>query len=295
MSEPVVSVLVTAFNREEFVAEAISSALASTLGDIEVIVVDDCSVDGTWDSIQAVARLDTRVKPFRNTENLGDNRNRNQAARHASGKYLKYLDSDDIIYSYALQAFVEMVERFQDAGFGLSENPSGTRCAPYLLSPRDAYHTHFFEIDLFGRAPGSSIIRRSAFLSVGGFREFVGRGQLGDLELWLKLARSFGLVCLPRDLVWDRQHGEQESTYQRQASLERIRIERALYREALNAADCPLSADERGRALAQLTRLDAREFLREALVNHNISGALRFRKAAEISAISIFRSILHTT
>jgi glycosyltransferase involved in cell wall biosynthesis len=292
MPEPRVSVLVTAYNREQFLGAAIESALASTMTDLEVIVVDDCSQDATWEIAQEYARRDRRVRAYRNDTNLGDNPNRNRAASYARGHYLKYLDSDDLLYPHALGVLVAAMDAFPEAGFGLSEVPDVAGPCPRRLSPREAYREHFFDQDLFGRAPGSSIISRAAFEAVGGFREFTGRGQLGDLELWLRLARRFDLVRLPRDLVWDRYHGGQESAYQRRAPHWRARVERELHLEALAAPDCPLTLEERALAVQRLHELAAREVLRRVMLRGEVYEANRYRKAVSVPVSAIVRSLL---
>lgn len=289
-SHPRVSVLITAYNREDYLADAISSVLASHFSDIEVVVVDDCSTDGTWTIAQEFLR-DTRVRVFRNTQNLGDNVNRNRAAAEARGDYLKYLDSDDILYPHALGVLVRAMDTFPEAGFGLSEHPLPDRPYPLFLSPHDAYATHFFEMDLFGRAPGSSIIRREVFESVAGFGEFKGRGQQGDLDLWLRLAKHFGMVCLQRDLVWDRRHEGQESTIQQQFPFERAREERKLMREALFSSDSPLSPAERLKADKRLEEMDAGIALRHVALRGAFLDGNRYRVATGVRSTTVLRML----
>ena len=96
---PLVSVLMTAYNREKYIEEAIGSVLASTYTYFELIIVDDCSKDKTVEIAKKYERMDERVKVYINETNLGDYPNRNKAASYASGEYLKYVDSDDLVYS----------------------------------------------------------------------------------------------------------------------------------------------------------------------------------------------------
>ena len=88
-----ISVLMTAFNREKYIGEAIESVLASTFKDFELIIVDDCSSDKTVEIAKNYENLDKRVKVFLNEKNLGDYSNRNKAASLANGKYIKYVDA----------------------------------------------------------------------------------------------------------------------------------------------------------------------------------------------------------
>ncbi len=66
---PVASILIPVFNREELVQRAIQSALAQTLSDIEVIVVDNASTDSTWEVVQGLAGTDRRIHAYRNETN----------------------------------------------------------------------------------------------------------------------------------------------------------------------------------------------------------------------------------
>src|ERR1700710_1673857 len=106
MSPPLVSVLLTAWNREKYVGEAIERVLATTFTDFELIIVDDASTDGTVDIIRQYAEKDKRIRFYVNEKNIGDYPNRNKVASYATGKYLKYTDSDDVLYAHALQVLV---------------------------------------------------------------------------------------------------------------------------------------------------------------------------------------------
>src|SRR4051812_47750099 len=92
---PLVSVLMTSYNREKYIAQAIESVIASTYSNLELIIVDDCSKDSTVSIARSYAENDKRVKVYVNEKNLGDYPNRNKAASYATGKYLKYVDADD--------------------------------------------------------------------------------------------------------------------------------------------------------------------------------------------------------
>jgi glycosyltransferase involved in cell wall biosynthesis len=240
-SQPLVSVLMTAYNREKYIAEAIESVLASTYKNLELIVVDDGSTDKTVEIVRAFEKKDPRVKLYINEQNLGDYPNRNQAAKHARGKYIKYVDSDDHIYYYSLELMVKSMEQYPDAGFGLCVYPDLYKKCPVCLTPYEAYMEHFVHqtADFFHRAPGSAIIKRSAFEAVNGFS---GKRMIGDNELWLKLGRSFNLVKLPRDLVWTRHHPGQESKSEYAKQYDQLRSQ--ITKEAFEADNCPLSKEE---------------------------------------------------
>jgi glycosyltransferase involved in cell wall biosynthesis len=257
---PRVSVLMTAYNRADYIGVAIESVLASTLQDFELLVVDDGSTDQTLEIAREIAARDPRVKVHANEKNLGDYPNRNHAASLARGEYLKYLDSDDYIYPHGLEVMVRIMDANPAAGVGLCAYAENSRPHPILYESAAAYRMHFSRVDLLSRAPGSAIIRREAFESLGGF---TGRRQVGDHEFWLRLASRYPVVTMPRDLVWDRCHAAQEQNYDSPA--EKTFMHQAVMLSALRAGGCPLSREERDGILRGLKRKRAKEVLRELL------------------------------
>jgi len=98
MSTELVSILIPVFNREKYIEATIKSALAQTHSDIEVIVVDNCSQDHTWQIISAYAEKDSRIKCFRNDTNIGPVKNWEKCIQLARGDYGKILWSDDLLH-----------------------------------------------------------------------------------------------------------------------------------------------------------------------------------------------------
>lgn len=208
--KPMVSVLMTAYNREKYIAEAIESVLASTYTNFELIISDDASTDETIAIARQYESKDTRVKVYVNTMNLGQFANRNKAATYATGKYLKYVDSDDIIYPFMLQVMVDGMKRFPKAalGFCLTFGPCKMPL-PYEIDSQAAFKQHFFEGGLLFVGPSGIIVERKAFESVNGFEEF---GMPSDNHFSLKIAAKHPVVAMTKDLFWWRIHDEQVYT-----------------------------------------------------------------------------------
>lgn len=203
-----VSILTTTYNREKYIGSAIRSILASSFINFELIVVDDCSDDSTVEIARHFELTDSRVKVYVNETNLGDYLNRNKAASYAKGKYIKYVDADDLIYPDGLKILVESMEKFPDAGWGLcSLMQDEKRIFPFMLTPEEAYQYHYKGPGLFHKAPLSSIIRRDVFEAVGGFKNI---RMAGDYEMWHRLAQNYPVVLMQIGLVWYRSHEEQE-------------------------------------------------------------------------------------
>lgn len=95
-SRPLVSIIMPAYNAEQFIAQAIASVQAQTLTDWELIVSDDASTDATFAIVQRIAKQDDRIVVLGPAGNNGPARARNRAIEHATGRYIAFLDSDDL-------------------------------------------------------------------------------------------------------------------------------------------------------------------------------------------------------
>lgn len=260
-NRPMVSVLMTAYNRERYIVPAIESVLASTYTDLELIIVDDRSTDHTYEIAKGYETKDARVRVHLNEENLGDYPNRNKAASLATGKYIRYLDADDMLYPFGLGISVEFTERFPEAGFGLGAYPDDDAPFPILVQPRQIYLEHFYRYHHFDRAPGSGLIKLDAFRKVGGFS---GKRMIGDNEFWFKISRYYPMVKVPIDLYWSRLHEGQESkTEYARKNYRRLRLQ--VEQEALAHPDCPLTAEDMAALRTHLRKRDRREDMVERL------------------------------
>jgi len=206
--EPLVSILMTAFNREKYISEAIESVLKSSYQNWELIIVDDKSKDNSFKIAQGYADLDKRIKLYRNEKNLGQFANRNKAAKYAVGKYIKYLDSDDIIYPNSLDIMVLAMEKNKNLGMGLSYNSYENEVPlPVIFTPRSTMTTHFFQKGILYIGPSGAIYDREYFVEIGGFKDY---GVASDYEFNLRAALKRNIVLFQRDLIWWRIHDDQE-------------------------------------------------------------------------------------
>jgi glycosyltransferase involved in cell wall biosynthesis len=256
--EPMVSVLTTSYNRSSFIAAALESVLSSSYRNFELIVVDDCSTDSTVAVAKKIAASDERVRIYINDSNQGDYPNRNIAASYAKGKYIKYLDSDDIMYPHCLEVMVNAMEKFPGAGYGLSAAGYEEQPMPLMKDPRQTYLEHFGTKKHFDRAPGSAIILKEAFDKIGGFS---GKRMIGDFELWLKMSCHFPLVVFQRDIVWDRTHSGQER--QSDYAKEYDRLRSAVLTDALEKAECPLSKEEIDEIKRRIKREKLKKYIKK--------------------------------
>src|SRR5258706_1619530 len=258
--KPLVSVLMTAYNREKYIEEAIQSVLNSTYVNWELIIVDDVSKDNEAALAKQYATKDDRIKVYVNEQNLGDYPNRNKAAGYAKGKYLKYLDADDQLYPHGLEIMVELIEQFPDAGWGLmSFIQDDDRPFPFMLQPVEIYRRHYFYKSVFHKAPLSSIIKKEVFDAVSGFRHV---RHYGDYELWHRLAKYYPLVLMHDGLVWWLGHEGQEADKRKSKPWVGIETVNAAMEHVLDN-DCPLNENERKDIIRRLRNNHLAQIIRK--------------------------------
>ena len=116
-----VSVIMPAYNAGRYIAQSIQSVLAQTYTDWELLIVDDCSSDNTPDIGSDFCKKDNRIKYFRRDTPSGSPATpRNEAIEHASGRYIAFLDSDDLWESTKLERQLPLFEK-QDAAIVFSD------------------------------------------------------------------------------------------------------------------------------------------------------------------------------
>lgn len=105
-----VSVITPSYNTAAFIAETINSVLAQTYADWEMIIVDDCSTDATDDAVRPFLS-DPRIRYIKNERNLGAAESRNRALREAKGRFVAFLDSDDLWLPEKLEKQLEFMAK----------------------------------------------------------------------------------------------------------------------------------------------------------------------------------------
>jgi len=253
-----VSVVMTAFNREGYIAGAIESVLKQTFTDFELVIVDDRSTDGTL-QVARQYEIDPRVRVIVNERNLGDYPNRNHAARFARGEFLKYHDSDDVMYPHCLETMVRYLSAEPRAAFALTTSRpwAGGPC-PMLLTPRLAYSREYLGHGLFQVGPACALFRRDAFFELGRFPD---AGPHSDGLFWMTACARVNVLLVPGDLFWYRVHAGQHLQGAR-AQYDSAVLEHHFWR-ILDDSACPLSAHEREIAKRNVTANVAKRLLRD--------------------------------
>ena len=114
---PTISIITPAYNCEKYLEEAVNSVLAQTVQDWELLIIDDCSRDGTYRCMQKLALKDSRIRIFQNARNIGAAATRNFGIRQAKGQWIAFLDSDDLWRKEKIQKQMTILEKHPDARF----------------------------------------------------------------------------------------------------------------------------------------------------------------------------------
>lgn len=208
--DPMVSVLMTAYNREKYIAEAIESVLASSYINFELIIVDDCSIDNTVEIAKSYEAKDNRIKVYINEVNLGDYPNRNKAASYVRAGFMTYVDSDDLIFPNCLQKMVEALSNYPNCGLiMLTRDNDEPINAPIYLTPCEAMKMHFENNGFLETGPLGTLINKVYFNRIGGFSNM---RMIGDVDFFLRMASKYPIVKIQKNLVFWRKHESQETS-----------------------------------------------------------------------------------
>ena len=108
--DELITVIVPTYNVEKYIDECLTSILDQTYENIEIIVVDDCSSDNTFEIIKKYQNKDSRIKILRNEVNKGVSYSRNVGLDNMNGKYVCFVDGDDIIDKYQIEYLYRLIK-----------------------------------------------------------------------------------------------------------------------------------------------------------------------------------------
>ena len=206
---PLVSVIIPAYNYEEFIACAVKSAIGQSYSNVEVIVVDDGSTDGTADEVK---KFGSSVRYFLK-ENGGLAHARNFGIEKSKGDLLLFLDADDELESDAIETMHDCMCRMDDdyaliaCSFSKIDQQGKIIGFQGNVSPRNG-EISCRQLLLRNRFPVTALVRRSAILECGMFDPDYGTG-LGseDRDMWVRVSSQYKVYMLIAPLLRKRIHG----------------------------------------------------------------------------------------
>ncbi|MFZ1987203.1 MAG: glycosyltransferase [Desulfatitalea sp.] len=224
---PETSVVITCFNYGHYIKGCIESVLAQSYGDYEIVVVDDGSTDDTSAIMQGFAALPNLN--YIRQQNGGQAKAKNRGVQSARGRYLAFLDADDMWEKDKLEKQLPLFSAdtvgvvFSRARFiGENGQPLDYTLTGKYLVPRKGRVSEFIFLDNF--VPfSSSIVRRQCFERCGGFDESFKMGIDWDLWLRLSVVYEFDFIDEPLMIYRMRHAGQMsQNAEERQRCSDRI-------------------------------------------------------------------------
>ena len=209
---PLVSVVMSCYNAERWVSEAIDSVLGQSMPDFELIVLDDGSTDNTGRILEERAARDGRIIVVRKPNTgLGDSLN--QGIARARGEWIARLDADDVCERERLARQLEAARRdgavvFVGSGLKLIDEHGRVFATHRYPTSHRRLVAHLRHVMKFP-PHSSALVRTEALRRAGGYRTRIRRAQ--DWDLWLRLSALGRLTCVDAPLVRIRKHSSQVS------------------------------------------------------------------------------------
>lgn len=202
-----VSVVMSVYNGERFLEEAVDSILGQTYRDLELIVIDDGSTDRSSAILERRARDDPRLRVFRQA-NVGLTRSLNRGVERATGEFIARMDADDVADPKRIESQVAFMETHPDVGLlgtGFHEIDGAGRILGVKSFPTDdrSLRETLIRYNPFFHA--SVMLRRDVFATVGLYDP--GWPYVEDYELWLRVARRYRVANLAEPLGMRRYDG----------------------------------------------------------------------------------------
>ncbi|HVK55275.1 MAG TPA: glycosyltransferase [Burkholderiales bacterium] len=204
-SAPLVSIVVTTYNRLNLLRETIDSILGQTFGDFELIVVDNLSEDGTTEYLSGVG--DPRLQHIRHPNHGVIAVNRNLGVERARGRYVAFCDDDDLWLPDKLRLQVELMEQRREVAlcYTNAESFLVDQIVSERMIRRRVRGNYFFQLLRGNYIPNSSVlIRREVFTELGLLTTDPTLRE--DYHMWLRIARRHPLAGLDASLIRYRVH-----------------------------------------------------------------------------------------
>lgn len=222
------SVVIPAYNRADYLPEAISSVLAQTFADFELIVVDDGSTDNTAPVVRSIN--DTRLR-YLYQENRGVSAALNTGWRAARGEYVAIIGSDDAWLPTLLEELLARAESDSNIGvvFARAQGMDADGNAlTQLCGTQGRFVGQTLKSLVYGDfvCPIAVLLRRDALERIGGYDESLIGNE--DWDLWLRIAKHYEIAYVPKILARYRFHTKNmtrtDSTRMEQLMQDRVRV-----------------------------------------------------------------------
>jgi len=210
-----ISICIPTWNSASYLKEAILSATNQSYENIEILVVDNCSTDNTKGLVEDLQKNDERIIYKKNDTNIGLFGNLNRCLEHASGEYIKFLCSDDLLHPNCIELMVPHLAKDKNiqlvtGGRLRFDIDEGIKSIARFSSVKETVagdvviHKCLFGRNYIGE-PTAVLFR--ADTAKRGFRKDLE--QLADIEMWFHLLEKGTILNIPEPVCFIREHNEQ--------------------------------------------------------------------------------------
>lgn len=215
----IVNICIPNYNMSRFIEGSINSALNQTYPNIEVIVVDNNSMDNSWEIIESFRDSNCKYRCYRNDTNIGMARNWNKCLRYAKGKFLTILSADDLLEPTFIEECMKVYYEFSNLGYIFTEWNNIDEFGE-ILKRKDFYVNSAIikgyeeaRINIIGShtIPSAMLIRKSCLEKIGGYDE--SYGWCMDMDAKIKLNLHYDVGYMKKRLVKYRIHSGMISSY----------------------------------------------------------------------------------
>jgi len=257
MKNPKVTVLMSVYNGEKYLREAIDSILAQTFKNFEFLIVNDGSTDKTAEILKSYK--DSRIKIISNEKNIGLTKSLNKGLKAAKGNYIARQDADDVSMPERLEKEVEFLEQNRNVGLVgtdylfINEKGKVVHIVKCLNGSRELKEK-LLEGNQFGH--GSVMLRRECIDEVGTYREEFKFAQ--DYDFYLRIAEVYDVANISEPL------------YQWRINVKSVSVKEKMFQDKYASLAIEL-AKERKRfgkdKLQTLKREEVNDFLERYLIS----------------------------
>ena len=283
--QPLFTVATITYNSSKWVRQAIESVLASTYTNFEYIISDDCSADDTWEIIQQYN--DYRIRSWKNVKNIGEYPNRNKVLNEAKGKFILFIDGDDILYKNSLLEYSVFIKAFPNAKavWGVYPLYFDFVVLPYFFSAKQLTALNFlstYPISVVGFA--DSLFSVIDLKNIGGFDNRFG---IGDTYIKRKFSCFFDVLIIPAGKAFWRKHENQASS-KIKTNYKNFIESVAIDRELIHSEFFPLKKDELKIAQSNLKVRTIKLLVKNTLMRFKLFDFIRLIVLLRINLFDLF-------
>lgn len=281
---PRITVLMSIHNAEQFVERAVGSVLNQSMGDFELLIIDDASTDRSMEIVRSLA--DERVRIVTNKQNLGLTVSLNLGLAASGSEYIARLDADDVAKTDRLQKQMEYMDSHPSTILVSSWRELIDEKGDVINTDAQKYTAEdmFYLLHLRNVIIHSStMLRRLPVIAAGGYDESFKKGQ--DFELWNRLSKLGRIEQLPEYLVQIRQHAGSISS--KSFGVQQDSVRRVVRREVRNLLGKELDNDMIDMIRSYVVDSGDPLLHRARLLLEELNSSVLKREASIISALKL--------